>query len=197
MIIGICGKSGCGKSTLANQIIELTNHSAVHLDIDQIGHQVLLLSKVKKELVKAFGESIFINQEVDRKRLGNITFHSKKEMAKLTDITWNYMQIEIDRFLSLHQDKIVILDWQLLSITKYFPMCDIKILLDIPYEIRKERAMKRDHITEEAFNLREQASISFREEEFDYVFKTNNINEIKGMVKSLWQKFYMQVVLIQ
>lgn len=48
MIIGICGKSGCGKSTLANQIIELTNHSAVHLDIDQIGHQVLLLSKVKK-----------------------------------------------------------------------------------------------------------------------------------------------------
>ena len=95
------------------------------------------------------------------------------------------MQIEIDRFLSLHQDKIVILDWQLLSITKYFPMCDIKILLDIPYEIRKERAMKRDHITEEAFNLREQASISFREEEFDYVFKTNNINEIKGMVKSL------------
>ena len=185
IVIGICGKSGCGKSTLANQIIELTNHSAVHLDIDQIGHQVLLLPEVKKELVKAFGESIFINQEVDRKRLGNITFHSKKEMAKLTDITWNYMQMEIDRFLSLHQDKIVILDWQLLFITKYFPMCDIKILLDIPYEIRKERAMKRDHITEEAFDLREQASISFREEEFDYVFKTNNINEIKGMVKSL------------
>lgn len=93
MVIGICGKSGCGKSTLANQIIELTNHSAVHLDIDQIGHQVLLLPEVKKELVKAFGESIFINQEVDRKRLGNITFHSKKEMAKLTDITWNYMQM--------------------------------------------------------------------------------------------------------
>ena len=185
MVIGICGKSGCGKSTLANQIIELTNHSAVHLDIDQIGHQVLLLPEVKKELVKAFGESIFINQEVDRKRLGNISFHSKKEMAKLTDITWNYMQMEIDRFLSLHQDKIVILDWQLLFITKYFPMCDIKILLDIPYEIRKERAMKRDHITEEAFDLREQASISFCEEEFDYVFKTNNINEIKGMVKSL------------
>ena len=53
MVIGICGKSGCGKSTLANQIIELTNHSAVHLDIDQIGHQVLLLPEVKKELVKA------------------------------------------------------------------------------------------------------------------------------------------------
>ena len=40
-------------------------------------------------------------------------------------------------------------------------MCDVKILLDIPYEIRKKRAMKRDNITEEAFDLREQASINF------------------------------------
>ena len=48
MIIGICGKSGCGKSTLANQIIELTNNKAVHLDIDKVGHKVLILPEVQK-----------------------------------------------------------------------------------------------------------------------------------------------------
>ena len=37
MIIGVCGKSGCGKSTLANQIIELTNNKAIHLDINKVG----------------------------------------------------------------------------------------------------------------------------------------------------------------
>lgn len=185
MIIGICGKSGCGKSTLANQIIELTNNKAIHLDIDKVGHSVLLLPEVKEELIKSFGESIIKENIVDRKKLGEIVFDSRNEMNKLSDITWKYMQIEIDNFLNLHKDKIIILDWLLLSISKYFDMCDIKILLDIPYEIRKQRAIKRDNISEEAFDLREKASIEFNESVFDYVIKANDKEIVKRLVKSL------------
>ncbi len=185
MIIGICGKSGSGKSTLANQIIELTNNKAIHLDIDKVGHSVLLLPEVKEELINSFGESIIKENIVDRKKLGEIVFNSRNEMNKLSDITWQYMQLEIDYFLNLHKDKIIILDWLLLSISKYFDMCDIKILLDIPYEIRKQRAIKRDNITEEAFDLREKASISYDESAFDYVLKANDKEMVKRLVKSL------------
>ena len=185
MIIGICGKSGCGKSTLANQIIELANNKAVHLDIDKVGHRVLSLSVVKEELINSFGKSIIKDNEVDRKKLGKIVFSSKNEMDKLSDITWKYMQIEIDNFLDVNKDKIIILDWILLSISKYFDMCDIKILLDIPYEIRKQRAMKRDNISEEAFDLREKASIEFYENAFDYVLKENDKKIFKKLVKLL------------
>lgn len=93
------------------------------------------------------------------------------------------MQIEIDKFLIDNKDKIIILDWLLLPISKYFDKCDIKILLDIPYEERKERAIKRDNITEEAFDLREKASISFDVNKFDYVIKDNSNVEIKRLVK--------------
>ena len=185
MIIGICGKSGSGKSTLANQIIELTNNKAIHLDIDKVGHSVLLLPEVKEELINSFGESIIKENIVDRKKLGEIVFNSRNEMNKLSDITWQYMQLEIDYFLNLHKDKIIILDWLLLSISKYFDMCDIKILLDIPYEIRQQRAIKRDNITEEAFDLREKASISYDESDFDYVLKANDKEMVKRLVKSL------------
>ena len=185
MIIGICGKSGCGKSTLANQIIELTDNKAIHLDIDKVGHNVLLLPEVKQELIKLFGESVIQENIVDRKRLGEIVFDSRNEMSKLSDITWKYMQIEIDNFLNLHKDKIIILDWLLRSISKYFDMCDIKILLDIPYEVRKQRAMKRDNISEEAFDLREKASIEFDEKAFDYVVKANDKEIFKRLVNSL------------
>lgn len=185
MIIGISGKSGSGKSTLARKIINKSNNKAIHLDIDKIGHSVLLLPEVKEELIKSFGESIIQKNNIDRKKLGEIVFASRKEMNKLSDITWKYMQIEIDNFLNIHKNKIIILDWLLLPITKYFAMCNIKILLDIPYDVRKQRAMKRDNITKEAFDLREKASINFDESAFDYVIKDDNNEIIKRLVKSL------------
>lgn len=178
MIIGICGKSGCGKSTLANQIIELNNKKSIHLDIDKVGHKVLTMPEVKEELIKSFGNNIIEENNIDRKKLGEIVFTSRHEMKKLSDIAWKYMQIEIDKFLKDNKDKNVILDWLLLPITKYFDMCDLKILLDIPYEVRKERAMIRDNISESAFDLREKASINFNSEEFDYVLKNNELKEI-------------------
>ena len=185
MIIGICGKSGSGKSTLANQIVKLTNNKGIHLDIDKIGHKVLLLPDVINELTNSFGESIIKDNNIDRKKLGEMVFNSRNKMNKLSNITWKYMQIEIDNFLNSNKDKIIILDWILLPITKYFSMCDIKILLDVPYSIRKERAIKRDNITKESFDLREKASIDFNTNDFDYVLKENNIETVKRLVKSL------------
>lgn len=186
MIIGICGNSGSGKTTLANQIIKLTDNKAIHLEIDKIGHKVLLHPEVKKELIKLYGNKILSENNIDRKKLSTIVFDSKIEMDKLTDITWKYMQIEIDNFLENNKNKIVILDWMLLSKSKYFDMCDIKILLDTSYDIRKRRATRRDNISEESFNLRAQASITYNEKDFDYVLKTNDIDK-KKLVKSLYK----------
>ena len=185
MIIGICGKSGSGKSTLAKEIIELTNMESVHLDIDKVGHQVLTIPEAKMELIETFGNDIVVGNDIDRKRLGKIVFASKSKMQKLSDITWGYMQIEIDKFLDEHKDKLVILDWLLLPITKYFNMCDMKILLDIPNEIRKKRAVARDNISDSDFDLREKSSIDFDLESFDYVLKSNEMDSVKGLVKFL------------
>lgn len=183
MIIGICGKSGSGKSTLAKNIIELTNYKAVYLEIDKVGHKALLNDEAKKELVKEFGGHIIKGNNVNRKKLGDIVFNSREKMQKLTDITWEYMQKEIDKFIEDNKDKIVILDWLLLTKSKYFDMCDIKILLDVPYEVRKMRAIKRDNITSEAFDLRESASIEFNKEKFDYVLENNEKENIRKKVK--------------
>ena len=64
-------------------------------------------------------------------------------------------------------------------------MCDIKILLDVPYEVRKQRAMKRDNISKEAFALREKASIEFDKKIFDYILDKNEEEFVKRLVKLL------------
>ena len=176
MIISICGKSGSGKSTLAEQIInEFSN--AVHLDIDTIGHNVLYIPSVKEELVKTFG-NVLTNEEVDRKKLGAIVFDSPTEMDKLTDITWGWMQKDINSFIDSNKNKIIVIDWSLLYKTDYFDKCDIKILLDIPFSLRMKRALKRDKITEEEFRLREKASLNYDSKRFDYVLKKNKHKEL-------------------
>ena len=182
MIIGICGKSGSGKSTLAKNIKKLSTREVVHLDIDKIGHNALRYEEAKEELVKTFGKEVLNKDIVDRKKLGNIVFNSRQEMSKLTDITWKYMQLEIDQFLDNNKDKIVILDWLLLPKTKYFDKCNIKILLDVPYEIRKERAIKRDNISSDAFDLREKASIDYDKSKFDYVLENVEFENVRKLV---------------
>lgn len=185
MIIGICGKSGSGKSTLAIEFMNVYQDNVIHCDIDKIGHYILTLDVVKNDLKNSFGVSVIKENEVDRKSLGKIVFDSPSEMEKLTDITWKYMQIEIDKLLSENQEKIIILDWQLLPKTKYFRMCDYTILLSIPYEIRKERAMLRDKITESEFNLREKASYNYKNLNFNYVINNNTKEEVQRLVKIL------------
>ncbi len=183
MIIGICGKSGSGKSTLASELIEELGPNIVHLDIDKIGHQVLSTKNVKNALVKAFGAHIINNNIINRSELSDIVFSSKEKMQELTDITWPYMQEIIDNFLKKNSDKIIILDWQLLPITKYFNMCNLKLLLDIPYEIRKERIFERNNISNERIALRERASITYDEKSFDYVISNINHDVIKTIIQ--------------
>ena len=185
MIIGICGRSGSGKSTLSNYIIDSVKEEAVHLDIDKVGHKVLLFPEVQDVIIESFGEKIVKDNAVDRKKLGEIVFSSRNEMSKLSNITWKFMQIEIDKFIEENKNKIIVLDWVLLSATKYFNMCDIKILLDIPYEERKRRAMNRDKITEETYDLRDKSCIEYDESKFDYVLRGDFGEEIERMVKSL------------
>ena len=102
MIISICGKSGSGKSTLTNELLKHFGDNAIHIDVDKIGHYVNTIPEVLNEEVKCFGEGIKTNGIVDRKKLGKIVFSSNEEMNKLIDITWKYMEKEMEiHFLKL------------------------------------------------------------------------------------------------
>lgn len=181
MIIGICGKSGSGKSTIAKQLAN-SNKNIVHLDIDKIAHLSHKDKYVKEKIINTFTKSILTNNEIDRKKLSIIVFSSKEEIKKLEEITWNFMEKEIDKFIKENKDKIVILDYILLPLTKYFEQCDIKILIDIPYHIRKERVLNRDNISEESFDLRDSSSIEYNKNDFDIIL-TNEQEDILRRIK--------------
>ena len=187
MIISIVGLSGSGKSLIA-RTLESYNSHIMHIDIDKIGHKSHQDSTVKQKLIKTFGPKILTNEAIDRKKLGKIVFNSEEAMKRLEEITWSFMEQEIDTIINNNKDKIILLDWLLLPRTKFFYQSDIRILVTAPLETRLQRAMTRDNITREKFLEREAAAPQIDETQFEYIINNVNLIETQERVKSLYDK---------
>ena len=185
-IVGITGKSGSGKSTLGKILSEKWNCKTIN--IDKIGHKATENDEIAKKLYKTFGKEIIGKDgKIDRKKLGNIVFQDKNKMDVLTEITWGYMQEILDEIIKKEPREIIILEWALLPISKYWNNCDIKILIKADSdEKRKSKVIERDKITEEYFLKRDSGCIDYEPYEFDYIFENNyKIDTIDEIVKTI------------
>ena len=177
-LIGITGKTGTGKSTIARTLAQKLNGQ--YVDIDKIGHQATSDPHIAKKLCDIFGSELLdSNETIDRKKLGNIVFSDTDKMQNLTDITWKYMEQELDNIL-LQKQQCFIFDWALLPKVKFWDMCNMKILVTSDDTVRKERILERDHITPEYLEKREAATLDYSKLTFDYIFNNNYTNENLG-----------------
>lgn len=186
MLITITGPSGSGKSFIANYLTTL-NKNIVHLNIDLVGHEVIETEEIKRKIVEHFHLDTKNNQ-IDRKRLGEIVFNNQEKMQELSNLTWQYMEQKIDEYIKDNQNKIIILDWILIPKTKYFDSSDINILVKADLEERIKRAILRDSITPAKFEEREKATLNFDEDKFDYVIENESQAKTKVMVKKIYDK---------
>ena len=167
-LIGITGKTGTGKSTIARTLAQKLNGQ--YVDIDKIGHQATSDPHIAKKLCDIFGSELLdSNETIDRKKLGNIVFSDTDKMQNLTDITWKYMEQELDNIL-LQKQQYFVFDWALLPKVKFWDMCNIKILVISDDIVRKERILERDHITSEYLEKRESATLDYSKLSFDFIF---------------------------
>lgn len=136
-----------------------------------------------------FGKDILgENNKIDRKKLGNIVFSGKEKMDILTDVTWEYMQEKIDKILD-KQPEIVVLDWALLPISKYWEMCNTKILVISEQKERKKRVIERDEITEDYFKKRDAKSLDYKNLNFDFIWNNDYQKEsMYELVKNISEK---------
>ncbi len=187
-VIGITGKSGSGKTTFASLLAKRLN--CKHIDVDKIGHQALYRPEILGVLCEKFGTKILDeNGNLDRKKIGDIVFTHKNKMQELSDITWNFMQQQLDYILSQDDDTIV-LDWILLPHSRYWEMCDSKILVKSDDTARKNMVMERDNISEEYFNKRDSASIDYSTFQFDYIFENDyQAQTMTRMLNRLTQQY--------
>lgn len=185
-IIGVTGKSGSGKSSFASLLAQKLN--GTYVDMDKVCHQALLDPTILHTLCNKFGTGILgSNGQIDRKKLGNIAFSNVENMQIVTNLTYAYMDKQLEPLLK-KQDATIVLDAILLPQTHYWKLCDSKILILSDESKRKNMVMERDHISEEYFLKRDARSIDYSSYHFDSVLFNNYTQESMRCMLSSFDK---------
>lgn len=150
-IIGLTGNSGTGKSTVSKIFSE---NGGFIIDADKIAHENMQPGGLSyNEIIETFGTAILSdNKEIDRKKLGEIVFTDKEELAKLNEISLKYILKKISDtidYVTKNPDdtKFIVVDAPLLIETGLNYIVNEVWVICADYDIRVSRIMQRDNVT--------------------------------------------------
>lgn len=171
MIIGITGGTGSGKTTLLEIIAE---HGGTVLDCDAIYHELLesdssLLAAIETRFPGTVDEG-----KLQRKKLGAIVFSDEGALADLNRITHSAITAEVLRRLE-EKPELAAIDAIALVESGLSRLCDVTVAVTAPEDIRVQRLMLRDGITEEYAKNRiaAQHNVQWFREHCDYVLENS------------------------
>ena len=175
MILGITGGTGCGKTTLLNMIKEV---GGLVLDCDAIYHDLLKRDKELLCAIEARFPGVVEDAVLNRKKLGQIVFSDENALLDLNKITHAAVKSEVIRQLA-SMPSLAAIDAIALFEGGLAELCDLTVAVTAPEEVRVQRLMKRDGITEAYARSRiaaqhDESWFRFR---CDYVLENNGSQE--------------------
>lgn len=154
--IGLIGGIASGKSAVARSFQEL---GAFVIDADQVGHAVLELPAVTKQLVARWGTGILgENGSINRSAVAAIVFPAADdvkdnesrhaaELKFLESVTHPEIREKIlERMEQVRQTgrfEVIVLDAAVMLKSGWDSLCDQLIYVDAPRELREKRAILR------------------------------------------------------
>ena len=155
-IIGITGQTGAGKSSVCAL---LKSFGFYQIDADQIAKSLYQKgAPLLKDLEKTFGSQVLtMDGDVDKKELALAAFSSSEQTQKLNALVHPLVTEKINAILKDQEakdTKAVLIDAIALFESGEDALCDFTIGVLAPEDIRMERIMKRDGISEREALLR-------------------------------------------
>lgn len=193
VVIGLTGGILSGKSTISQMLAE---RGAVIIDADKVGHEAYKPNtKTWQELIAAFGQGILKeNDEIDRKKLGEIVFNDPQALARLNGIVHprmhSMMKEKLER-LSGEGVGVVVLEAAVLIEANWTDLTDEVWVAMAPEEVAVKRLQNRGGLTEEQARarIRSQLSTEERAKHADIIIDTDcELSEVRSKVEELWQR---------
>ena len=184
-IIGITGNSGSGKTTATEILKKITGADII--DADKVVKELSVPSTEYLNAIKEkFSDEVFYEDgNLNRKLLAEKIYNNKDDLKVLNDLTFKYVVQEIKRRIDESKQKIIVLDVPLLFESGLDKECTFVIGLIAPFEIKVNRIVARDKISEEmAYSrINIQAKDEFYLDKADVVIENINQDELEEKLK--------------
>jgi dephospho-CoA kinase len=178
IVIGLTGGIASGKSTTAAMLRDLD--IPVH-DADAVVHEMMASGGAATgKVVEVFGRQVLApDGSIDRQRLGGEVFAAAERRKMLESILHPLVATTRDRFLTTHRKAgtpLVVLDIPLLFETGSEVLCDFVILCSVDPDTQKQRALRRNGMTEDKLDaiLQSQMPLATKRAMADAVIETDH-----------------------
>lgn len=151
--VAITGNIGSGKSW----VCELWSR---HLGIpvynsDDAAKRMYFLPEVRKNLVKRFGEAIYLSEnEINKKYLADLIFHDETAQRDLEGILYPALFIDFEQWIVRQNAPYVLFESALVFEKRLEKRFDAVVMVSASEATRLRRAMLRDHCVEATVRAR-------------------------------------------
>ena len=146
--VGITGGIGSGKSILSH-FFSLINIPV--FEADQEAKRIINSSSIIRSKLKFhFGEDIYLpDNTIDRKKFADIIFNSPSSLEKVNSIVHPEVRNEFQEWTKQQDAEYVVHEAAILFESGFYKMMDFMILVTAPTDVRIQRVMHRDGVSEE------------------------------------------------
>lgn len=190
--IGITGGIGSGKTTVC-KVFETLGIPVFYADT--VAKQIMVTDPILVKGVKdAFGaESYAADGTLNNKHIAAIVFNQAEELARLNELVHPAVFRAFDHWLKGVPENVpyVLKEAALLFESGSYQMCDRNVLVVAPLEVRLQRVMQRDGVTEEQVRARMDKQLSDEEKAkmADMVVRNNETDSLIVQVMELHHQF--------
>ena len=192
-LVGLTGKTGAGKSTVSALLKE---KGAYIIDGDIVARKVFDIDEtILPKLIAAFGDILNEDNSVNRKLLAQKAFSSPENTQLLNSVMHpainNIIKTQADNAFGKYD--VVIVDAAAIIESGFADECDMLVVVTAPLEIRKQRIISRDSLseTDAMIRINGQKDDSFYLSKADFVINNNgNKNELKQQLEQLEKELF-------
>ena len=146
-VIALTGGIGSGKTYVASIFDKLAGIPCFYSDLE--AKKIMNENDyVKKEMISILGPGSFINNKLNSEFLRNKIFSSQNKLKLINDLVHKEVRIIFQKWLSFQTSKYILKETAILFEHKYHLDVDLSILVIAPVNIRIERIIKRDNISQ-------------------------------------------------
>ena len=191
-IIGLTGGIGSGKTTVANYF----KAAGIPVYIaDDEARKIMESPKIVAEIKDVFGNSIFENDILNRRKLAEIVFDNPEQLEKLNAIIHPAVKKHFAEWiLNYKKEPFVIYEAAILFESGSYKNCDFIITVTAPIESRIERVIQRDKTSRE--NVLKRIAMQWNDEQrfskSDFIIENINSDSAKLEVATILKMLRIQ-----